>query len=138
MKIVNGKDKILGRLATRVAKLALQGEQIVVVNCDKVVIVGRKKEVFERYTQKYNRGTSSTGPFIHRSSDRLVRRAIRGMIPYKTPSGKEAFQNIMCYIGVPESVQGEKMEDFDCDVNDTGNLNYVTMIEISKQLGGKS
>ncbi len=42
MKVYNGKDLILGRLATVVAKQALLGEEVKVVNCEKIMISGRK------------------------------------------------------------------------------------------------
>ena len=135
MKVIDGTNMVLGRLATKAAKLALTGETVNIVNAEKVVIVGRKKEVLDNYRRKYIRGTSVGGPFIIRGPDRLVRRTIRGMIPYKTPAGKEAYARVMCYVGNPSNEEAN--ETVDADVNNTGNLNYVTMENISKHLGAK-
>ena len=43
MKIINGQDVVMGRLASFVAKELLKGEEINVVNCNKVIISGNKK-----------------------------------------------------------------------------------------------
>lgn len=137
MKIVDGTNMVLGRLATLVAKSALKGEKVTVVNCEDIVIVGKKKEIFARYKQKSMRGTSSTGPYIHRAPDKIVRRTIRGMIPYKTPEGSAAFKRVMCYVGVPAEIDASKAETAGVNINDTQNLNYVTVGDVSKLLGAK-
>ena len=46
MKIIDGTDATLGRLASYAAKQALQGEEIVVLNCEKVIITGKRKSIF--------------------------------------------------------------------------------------------
>ena len=43
MKIVNGENAVMGRLASYVAKEAMKGEEFAVVNCEKVIITGDKK-----------------------------------------------------------------------------------------------
>ena len=45
MKIIDGQETILGRLASNVAKMALQGEEVAVVNCEKVIITGTRKNI---------------------------------------------------------------------------------------------
>lgn len=137
MKVIDGKDMILGRLATQVAKMALNGEEVTIVNCESVIVVGKKKEIFGRYQQRAARGTHSTGPFLHRAPDRIVRRTIRGMLSYKTPNGKAAFQRVMCYVGVPSDVSMDKVETLKGNITETQNLNFVTVGDISKQLGAK-
>ena len=138
MKVIDGTDLILGRLATKVAKAAIAGEQIVVVNCEEVVVTGKRDVVFAKYKKTANRTTMLKGPRIHRGADRLVRRTIRGMIPYKTATGKEAFQRVMCYVGVPPEVSKEKIETFeDINIHNTENMQFVKMKEVSKVLGAK-
>ena len=41
--IINGEDQILGRLASIVSKKLLEGENIVIVNAEKIVISGSKE-----------------------------------------------------------------------------------------------
>ncbi|MFT4326100.1 MAG: 50S ribosomal protein L13 [Candidatus Woesearchaeota archaeon] len=132
--IIDANNLILGRLCAIVAKKALQGEEVIILNCDKAVVVGKKTDVFQRYKRKFDMGVPRKGPFIHRGADRLVRRTIRGMLPYKEQHGAEAFKRVMCYVGMPK-VEGT-IETIDAiNVNNTNNLKYVTMKEISENLG---
>ena len=48
MKIYNGEGMLLGRLATRVAKDALLGEEVQVVNCEKIIVSGKKTVTFAK------------------------------------------------------------------------------------------
>ena len=110
MKIYNGDGILLGRLCSAVAKELLLGEEVKVVNCDKVVVSGNKKDVFAHYKQKQDRKgyplKSSKNP---RLSNQVVRKAIRGMLPWKAARGREAFENVMCYINLPEELNGKEM-----------------------------
>ena len=51
-KVINGEDATLGRLASYVAKELLKGNQIIIVNCDEVIITGNKKNIKEHFRQK--------------------------------------------------------------------------------------
>lgn len=136
--IVDGTDLILGRLASFVARQALLGETMQVVNCEKIIITGDKKLVLANYVQKRERGTPKDGPFIHRYPDRLLKRTIRGMVGYKTPRGREAFKRIRCYLGVPEELKDQKaMSIKEAHLSKLPNLKYVDLKTISKRLGAK-
>lgn len=136
--IVDATDLVLGRMATRVAKAALLGEKVDVVNCEKVIITGSRRPIIERYFAKRNRGEPNRGPYQYRMPDRFVRRAIRGMIPYKKEKGKKAFKGIMCHIGVPDKFKDQKMETFEeANIKKLKNTKYITVLEISRELGAK-
>jgi len=136
--IIDAKDMIVGRIATKAAKAALLGEKIDIVNCESAVITGNKYEILARYKQKRKRGTHSTGPFIHRLPDRFVRRIIRGMLPYKQEKGKNAFKRIMCHIGIPDEFKDQKMESFaDANVSKLPSKKYVCVKVICKFMGAK-
>lgn len=104
MKIIDGKNAILGRLASYAAKQALKGEEIVILNCDYVIITGNKKGIQESYKKKRRRfGSSQKGPKHSKLTFRIVKRTIRGMLPdHRTGRGKIAYKKIKCYSGVPE------------------------------------
>ena len=141
MVIVDAKNLIVGRMATYVAKKAMLGERIDVVNCEKAVITGTKSSVFSRFKQKRDMGIPLKGPYIHRSPDRLVRRIIRGMLPYKQPRGRDAFKRVMCYVGFPTKLKEKKEEVVTIDssnVSKVPNFKYVTIGEVSKYLGSKN
>lgn len=136
--IIDGKELILGRLAAYVAKKALLGEEIHVVNSDQVVVTGKPDEVLAKFKQKRNRGAPLIGPYYPRTSDRIVKRAIRGMLPYKKTRGRTALSNVKCYVGIPEGLRNEKMESpATLNVSKT-HAKYITIKQISKQLGAKT
>ncbi|MBU0958878.1 MAG: 50S ribosomal protein L13 [Nanoarchaeota archaeon] len=110
MKIIDGKNATLGRLASYVAKEALNGEEIIIVNCDQVIITGNKKNIEERYKEKRSRvGSGQLGPKVSRPAEMIVKRAIRGMVPHRAARGKEAMQRVRCYVGIPKEHEGKKM-----------------------------
>ena len=110
MKIINGKDAIMGRLASYVAKEALKGEDIVILNCDQIIITGSREFIKEDFEERRKRiGSGQMGPKISRSSDKIVKRAIRGMLPdHRKGRGKIAFSKIKCYVGIPKEFQDSK------------------------------
>ena len=135
--IIDATNTILGRLATVAAKKALLGEEVIIINAEKAVVSGEKQAVLAHWRQKYARGVPSKGPFIHRHPDRLIRRVIRGMLPYKTARGQEAYKRIMCYVGIPEAyAEKETIHLDEATKAKLPNTKYVTMLDISKNLGG--
>ena len=135
--IINAENLILGRFATVAAKKALMGEKVVIVNCEKAMITGDKYKIFSSYKERKDRGTFK-GPFMPRLADRFVKRAIRGMLPYKQPKGKVAFDNIKCHIGVPKSVEGKEFEKIaNAEISRLTTQKYVAVREVCKNLGAK-
>ncbi len=110
MKVIDGKDAVLGRLASFVAKNLLEGEEIAVINCEKVIITGNKKRIKEDFEEKRSKvGSGQKGPKVSRLSERIVKRAIRGMLPnHRKGRGKEALKRIKCYVGVPAKYEESK------------------------------
>lgn len=133
MEIIDADGGIVGRIATVVAKRLLNGEEIAIVNSERAIITGKKRRIKEDYRKKREVGSSRKGPFFPRTPDRILKRAIRGMIPYQTPHGRKAYKNLRVFIGVPsqfkekefEIVEGAKKEAID----------YITLEELSKYLG---
>ena len=113
MKVIDGTGAILGRLASYVAKEALKGEEIVILNCDEVVISGNRKSIKAEFQEKRSRvGHSQKGPKLSKTSERMVKRTIRGMLPeHRFGRGRAAFKRIKCYKGVPkEFEEGKKIK----------------------------
>ncbi len=110
MKIIDGKNAVLGRLASYVAKEALKGEEIIILNCDQVIITGNKKNIREEFEAKRRKiGSGQKGPKHSRSTDKIVKRSIRGMLPnHRLGRGKIAYRKIKCYVGVPKEFQESK------------------------------
>jgi large subunit ribosomal protein L13 len=133
--IIDASGAILGRLSTHTAKRLLKGEEIAVVNSEKAIISGKKSAIKNRYKQKREVGTYRKGPFYPRMPDMIVKRTIRGMIPYQTPHGRTAFKRLKCYIGVPKEFEGKKLENIKSAEKQP--VDFVTIEELSKSLGAK-
>ena len=110
MKIIDGKNAVLGRLASYVAKQALKGEEIVILNCEQVIVTGNRTNIKKKFEDKRGRvGSSQKGPKHSRTSDKIVKRTIRGMLPdHRKGRGKIAFKKIKCYVGIPKEFQESK------------------------------
>ena len=109
MKIINGENAVLGRLASYAAKQALLGEEIVILNCEKVMITGSRQDIREKFEAKRRRiGSGQKGPKHSRLAHLIVKRAIRGMLSHRSGRGKEAFRRIKCFSGVPEEFKDAK------------------------------
>jgi ribosomal protein uL13 len=111
MKVIEGKNATLGRLSSYVAKQALKGEEIAVVNCNDIIITGTRKNIEETFKEKRSRvGSSQKGPKIHRSSEKIVKRTIRGMLPnHRFGRGRIAFKKIKCYNKLPKEFEEIKL-----------------------------
>ena len=133
--IIDAEGATLGRLCTNVAKSLLNGEDIAIVNSEKAIISGKKPSIKRRYRQKIEVGTYRKGPFFPRMPDRIVKRTIRGMIPYQTPHGRAAFKRLKCYIGTPIEFEGKKFEKV--KNAEKKPVDYISIRELSKLLGAK-
>lgn len=138
--IVDAKDLLVGRMAVHVAKAALLGSEVHVINCEKAVKSGSKAEVVNAYIHRVQRGVPAKGPYVHRKSHDIVKRVIRGMVPYRKEHGKKAFSRIKCYNGVPAAFAGKESEFVtfaDANVSKLPMYKYVTIERISQVLGAK-
>lgn len=136
--IIDAKDLILGRMAAMAAKKALLGEEVIIVNAEQAVISGKKADVVARYKAKVAKGIPLKGPYFPRQPDRLVRRTVRGMLPWKRAKGREAFKRVMCYIGVPEQYQNMKHETMkSAHVGKLPTLNRINVKELCRLIGAK-
>ncbi|MFB6111343.1 MAG: 50S ribosomal protein L13 [Halobacteriaceae archaeon] len=130
--VVDARDCILGRVASNVAEAALDGQRVAVVNAERAVITGRREDVMETYRTRYNLG-SDRGPEHPRRPDRLLKRSVRGMLPYKTTRGREALENVRVYIGNPHDWEAEVLEETSLDRLST--IKFVPLGDISAELG---
>ena len=136
--IIDANNLSLGRMASYAAKKALLGNHIDIVNCEKSVIVGKRKEILGRYHQMLQRGVHSKGPFLPRMPDRFVKRTIRGMLPYRIAKGRAIFKNIRCYIGIPDTFKNGKIEALEnISISKTNAVDYLKVKDICNSLGGK-
>lgn len=100
--VIDGNGLLLGRLASEVAKLALLGNKVLIINSDKVFATGSDKMLLERFKPTRRIGKPFHGPFNPRMPDRIVKRCIRGMLPFHKARGREAYRRVICLVGIPE------------------------------------
>jgi len=136
--VIDASNLILGRMASHVAKKALEGNYIIVVNAEKAVIAGRRKRILERVKIRLRTrtlGSLEKGPTHPRRSDTLIRRVVRGMLPWKKPHGKDAYKRVKVYIGLPEELIGKAtMRVPQAEVSKLRGP-YVSLEEIVKEIG---
>jgi len=131
--IIDASGATLGRLSTNAAKRLIKGEEIAIINSEKAIVTGKKASVKSSYKHKREQGTYRKGPFFPRTPDQIVKRTIRGMIPYQTSTGKAAFKRLKCYMGIPKEFEGKKSETIK-EAKKTP-VDYITIEELSKYLG---
>ena len=109
--VIDAEDAIVGRVASYVAKQALNGHKVSVINADKSIMTGSKDFLFARYHHRMvSLGQPQQGPFVSRMPDRFFSRIIKGMLPNKLPRGIAAKHRIKVYIGVPLQFKDKKYE----------------------------
>ena len=111
MKIIDGAGAVMGRLASYAAQEVLKGEEIIIVNCEKIIISGSKTFIKEDLEAKRTRiGSKQAGPKISRTPEKMIKRAIRGMLPdHREGRGRIAFKKIKCYTGIPAEFKDKKI-----------------------------
>ncbi len=136
--VYDAEDMVIGRLASKVAKAVLLGDTVAVVNAEKAIITGDRRTVIEAFKEKFNIRTSYNprkGPFHHRRPDKMVRRVIRGMLPWPTPRGKEAYKRVKVYIGVPESLMDSEKIVLEGSRYRSLTRKHITIEDLSNELG---
>ena len=144
--VYDAEGAILGRLASAVAdllqKAARDGreDKVVIVNAEKAIISGRPRAVLDTYHKKYELNHARKGPFFPRMPDMILKRAVRGMLPYqKKSSGRRALRNLRVEIGCPSHLSGDLPEGhqhgddskFRRDLPDR----YIRLGDVSADLG---
>lgn len=143
--LIDATNKIMGRMASQVAKRALLGQNIVIINAKDAIISGSKRDIFDNYLNKLKVRTSTNprrGPFHRRRPDTFLKRVIRQMLPRKKIRGKEALKRVHVYIGpIPERFKHKypKLQEIELPNCDKKRLFYynkfVTLDTLCKRIG---
>jgi ribosomal protein uL13 len=138
--IINGEGHILGRLASLISKKLLEGEEITVLNAEKIMVTGSKDWAYAKYKQRVDRASISNprdlGPKYPRRPEEIFRRTVRGMLPYKKSKGKVAFKGLKAYVGIPKEFN--EIETTTLSQAEYNNVKKgIELGEISKLLGNK-
>jgi len=135
--VIDADGNIMGRLCTKIAKKILEGEDVVVVNAEMAIVTGSSKEhIFAAYKQKKDRGKVIHGPFYPRRADLILKRTVRGMLPWDMPRGRDAYKKLKVYVGVPKEFEAAEKIKFEA-AQGLSRDRYVTLSEVSAFLGSK-
>jgi large subunit ribosomal protein L13 len=122
--VVDADGMVLGRLATEVSRILRgkhkanysshldNGDHVVIVNADKIVVTGQKLDDKRRYIYSgYPSGLHSTSyrELLATQPEELVRRSIRGMLP-KTRLGRDMLRKVRIYAGPNHPHAGQNPE----------------------------
>jgi len=110
----------------------LEGSEVIIVNSEKVVITGNKKDIIEKYSSLRKKGGhSQKGPKYIKIPYSMLKRAIRGMLPdFRKGQGKLAFKRVKCYDGIPENLKDEKI----VSINAPKKLKFIELKELSEKI----
>lgn len=143
--IIDGSGHRLGRLASKVAKMLLEGKKVVVVNARDVVITGNKTAILKRYNKLIGRtwysSLSKIQVWFPRRSDKILWYTIARMLPRKKAKGREALKRLRVYSSTPEkyaNVYKVKIEEalHKSEVSRSGKIiRSYRLTEIAKLIG---
>ncbi len=120
--IVDADGEVLGRLASKVAKIlrgknkplftphADCGDNVIVINAEKVVLTGKKMsdKVYIRHTGYPGGQRQQTADeVLAKFPERLVEKAVKGMLP-KNSLGRKLYANLHVVIGVEHKHEAQK------------------------------
>ena len=137
--VVDGTNLIAGRLCSNVAKLLRKGNRVSIVNCEKIMISGKKSSIVGEYEDFLKISSiihPRHGPFHPRRPDTIIKRMIRGMLPKEKPSKKTDLARLRTYIGVPKETKAFEKIQFEKAKITKASSRYTTMAELSKRVGG--
>jgi len=125
--LVDAEDKVLGRVASRVASILRgkhtpqfsphfdQGDFVIVVNAEKVKLTGKKweKKLYHDYSG-YPSGLKSHNASVLREKKptEIITRAVKGMLP-KGPLGYAMIRKLKVYAGPDHPHQAQKPQELD-------------------------
>jgi large subunit ribosomal protein L13 len=111
--VVDGRNRVVGRLATEVAKVLTgkgkcayspnqdHGDYVIVINADKVRLTGKKADTKTYFHHTGYAGGKKERPFKKQmalDSRQVVLHAVRGMVP-KTTLGRAIMRKLHVYKG---------------------------------------
>lgn len=110
--VIDAKGHLMGRLAAIVAKEILNGQRIVVVRAEEMVVSGpldRKLREYARFRRKKsNVNPWKGGPWHYKAPSKIFWRALRGMTPHKTARGAAALGRLKIFEGCPYPYSHQK------------------------------
>ncbi|MDR0371321.1 MAG: 50S ribosomal protein L13 [Prevotellaceae bacterium] len=125
--LVDATDLVLGRMATKVAKLLRGkykpnytphvdcGDNVIIINAEKVKLTGNKwtDRIYLRHTG-YPGGQREMTPkvLMEKSPEKLIRKVLKGMLP-KNRLGAQLLNNLYVFPGAEYNMQAQQPKQID-------------------------
>jgi len=123
--VVDATDQVLGRFASNLARILTgknkviytphldTGDNIIVINADKIVLTGRKME-----DKKYYRHTEHPGglkvtnakTLLRKKPEKVIEAAVKGMLP-RTNLGRKMLSKLKVYAGSEHNHQAQQPKE---------------------------
>ncbi|MFP3235328.1 MAG: 50S ribosomal protein L13 [Nitrososphaeria archaeon] len=138
--VVDASGQVMGRLASKVAKMLLEGYTVHVVNAPEALISGDRRSIIEEWKEFLGVGSivnPEHGPYHWRRPDRILRGVIKGMLPRDRPRGREALRRLRVYNDYPDALRRAGMDPmrFEDAAPRRPRLLYITLGELARELG---
>ena len=140
MIYVDASGQIAGRLCSKVAKLLLTGNSVVIVNADKALFSGSRYGVMGAFFERLKIASvvhPKHGPFHPRTPSGILTRMVRGMIPRTKSSGATAMKRLRVYEARPSQYISSKLTSFDEAKATKPLAYYVPLGEVAARIGWK-
>jgi large subunit ribosomal protein L13 len=120
--LVDAQGKVLGRLATEIASILRgkkkptfsphldNGDHVVVINAEKVVVTGKKSQGKMYYHHTGYPGGLRARTFdevLARKPERILKQAVKGMLPHNR-LGRQMLKKLRIYIGPEHPHKSQK------------------------------
>lgn len=143
--LIDATNYKVGRLASYVAKMLMQGHRVFIINAEKAVITGKKKPIMERFLFLRSRRQLTSHKVIKvwypTLPEGILRYAILRMLPRKKPKGREAARRLKVFRGAKDVPEARRLEIEDAKlvkpISRSGRvIRYMTLGEVSRELRG--
>ncbi len=138
MAVIDATGLIAGRLASTVAHRLLLGEEINIVNAEKAIVSGSPETSLAKYKTMRLKGSKEKGPYYPKRADMILRRTIRGMLPYKKARGRAALAKLRVYMGVPPQFSDAETETLErAHKSRLSTIKTIELRSVARHLGAK-
>ncbi len=127
-------------MSSKIAKLLLNGDSVVIVHADKDFFSGHRSSVMGDFFDRLKIASvvhPKHGPFHPRTPAGILTRTVRGMIPRTKPSGVDAIRRLRVYTDVPKEMEKIPFTNFEEAKATKPLAYYVPLGEVAQRIGWK-
>lgn len=134
MVVIDADGAVVGRLGARIAKLLLAGQHVEIINAEKAVMLGSLSAAKEHYLSRrgqQDKRSPENSPHWPRAPHLLLHRIMRGMLPWGSQRGRDAYHRLKVSAGAATSGKAVKLKEASSDAKH----GYFTLADLCRELG---